>query len=488
MQNVEAGSFERLKAESPLLIAAAFAFVWLLTRAYIQSITFDEANTYLWFAAPLWPAHWSPSSNNHVLNTALIRLFTSIFGLSHFTVRIPALIGAAIYIALCLWLSRLLASTRLFRLALFVCLTYNPIVQDYLVAARGYSLALAFFTAAVAIVIRVCIKREASTRMVVIASVCAGLSFCSNFSFAFANAVAIVALICCCWHLPRLSRQHLIVGALFPGIAVTILICGYTLQHWPKDQLYYGAKSLRRVVLSVLEPSLYEPNPFLINPLIMSAVRLMRRLLPIAFLVLIVTQLVLALLRRAALPILLCAMLLATSTIHGLAFKLFGLLLPQDRTALFFVPLLTLLLAAVAAEPSQWRLAAGLHKATIVWFAAMAIYFIGCLRLSYFKEWKYDADTRAIYLVLNDLNRQQLIGKACLDSIYIPCVNFYSRMFGATLPQYPDFPRASNFPPQDRLVYVLPNRMYRRFIESQHLHVIYKGEISDAVVAVRATP
>ena len=483
MQKAEPGFSERFKRESPLLIAAAFAFVWVLARAYVQSITFDEANNYLLFAVGPLPAHWTPDAGNHVLNTALVRLFTSIFGVSPFTVRIPALIGAVTYIALCLLLSRLLASTRLFRLALFICLTYNPMVQDYLVAARGYSLALAFFTAVVAIVIQVCIKREASTRTLGVASVCAGLSFCSNFSFAFANAVAILALICCCWGLPKLSRKHLIVSALFPGIAVTVLICGYTLQHWPPGQLYYGARSVKQLVKSVLGASFYEPNPFLINPLVMSAFMLMRWLLPIVFFVLIVTQFILAVLSRAAIPILLCAILLATITIHLLAFKLFGLLLPLNRTALFFVPLLTLFLGALAEAPIRRRGAAELRMATVVWFAAAGIYFIGCLRLFYFQEWRFDADTRAIYLVLNDLNRRQPIGNACVYDWFAPSIDFYSISSGGTLPQ---FDRSNSILP-GRSVYVLPRAAYR-FIEKEHLHIIYKGEISGAVVAVRATP
>ena len=484
MQNDGHALFERLKQESPLVIAAVFAFVWLLARASVQSITIDEAYSYLLFAAPQGVGHWFPLSGNHVLNTALVRLFTSVFGLSPFTARIPALIGAAIYIALCVWLSRLLVSTRLFRLALFICLTYNPLVQDYLVASRGYSLALAFFTAVVTIVIRVCTKGETSTRTVELASVCAGLSFCSNFSFAFANAVAILSLICCCWRVPRLSRKHLIAGALLPGIAVTVLISGYTLQHWPQGQLYHGATSLIHMGLSVLEPSLYEPNPLLINPLVMRAFWLIRWLLPIVFLLLIVTQFVLAVLCRAALPILLFAMLLATITIHWLAFRLFGLLLPKERTALFFAPLFMLLLAALAVTPTRRRGAVELRTATVVWFAVAGIYFIGCLRLSFFNQWKYDADNQALYLALNDLNRRQPIGNAYVDWMYAPCLNFYTMSYGGTLPHF----EGSISPPPDSSVYVLWEPEHRPFIDSQHLHVIYKGEISGVVVAIRTTP
>jgi hypothetical protein len=238
------------------------------------------------------------------------------------------------------------------------------------------------------------------------------------------------------------------------------------------------------MVKSVLKPSLYEPNRFLINPLVMSAFRLMRRLLPIVFLVLIVTQFILAALCRAALPILLCAILLATITIHWLAFKLFGLLLPQDRTALFFIPLLTLFLGALADAPIRPRGAAELRMATVVWFAVAGIYFIGCLRLFYFREWKFDADTRAIYLVLNDLNRRQPIDNACVFWMYPACLNFYNISSGGTLPHF----EKSSSPLARRSVYVLPGRSMESVIEREHLHVIYKGEISGAVVAVRATP
>lgn len=450
-----------LKRDSPLLIAAAFAMLWVIARACVQSITFDEAFSYLTFAAPAWPAQWTPSSSNHVLHTALVRLVTSVFGLSHLTVRIPALLGAAIYIGVCLRLSRLLAPGPLFQLSLFICLTCNPFVQDYLVASRGYSLALAFFTAVLAIVIRVCLKREATLRTIAIASICAGLSFCANFSFAFADAVAILALIWCCW-----PRKRLLAAALLPGIVVTLCICGETLLHWQKGHLYYGAASVSQMLTEFIRSCLVTPNPHL------SVFKQIGQALPILFSILLAVQLVLAALRKAVLPPLLFAVFLATFAIHWLAFRLFGLPLPLDRTGLFFVPLLLVLLAATVPRRSA---------ATVAWFVFAAIYFAGCLRLSWFKEWRYDADTRAIYFVLNNLARRQPINNAYVDWKYTACVNFYSQSFGGALPHFEDL----HVPPLDRPVYVLYKPEQRSFIESQHLHVIYKGAISEAVVATR---
>src|SRR5712691_13315414 len=78
-----------LKRHLALLGAACFAMVWAIARAGLQSVTLDEAASYLTFAAPDWPAYWYASSGNHVLNTILERIFSTAFGLSHLTLRAP---------------------------------------------------------------------------------------------------------------------------------------------------------------------------------------------------------------------------------------------------------------------------------------------------------------------------------------------------------------------------------------------------------------
>jgi hypothetical protein len=63
---------------------AIFALLWAIARACVQSITIDEADTYLVWVARHDPSHWQGASNNHILNSLLMRLFTSVFGVSHF--------------------------------------------------------------------------------------------------------------------------------------------------------------------------------------------------------------------------------------------------------------------------------------------------------------------------------------------------------------------------------------------------------------------
>jgi len=112
-----------------------FAFAWAIVRASVQAATGDEAGTYVFFVARHDPYQWFPAANNHVLNSLLMRGFVSVFGLSHLTVRAPALIGALLYIAAAFGLSKLVSFRWSVRLPLFVCLVYNPFIFDFLVAA-----------------------------------------------------------------------------------------------------------------------------------------------------------------------------------------------------------------------------------------------------------------------------------------------------------------------------------------------------------------
>src|SRR5260370_34536046 len=99
---------------------------------------------YLVWVARHDPSHWQGASNNHILNSLLMRLFTSVFGVSHLSVRAPALLGAALYIGAAYLLCRKLTPDLRVQWPVFVCLVYNPFVFDHLVAARGYALALGF--------------------------------------------------------------------------------------------------------------------------------------------------------------------------------------------------------------------------------------------------------------------------------------------------------------------------------------------------------
>ena len=172
---------------------AVFAMAWAITRAAVQSITIDEANTYLFFVSRhlyLWYA-----ANNHILNSTLMYAFTRVLGLSQFTARLPALIGAAFYITAVYRLCRLLGTSLLVQITVFVCMVFNPFIFDYLVAARGYSLALGFLMWAMVYFAESQKQDSFLVTACAVSSACAGMSVNANFSFAFVNLAAMLAIL-----------------------------------------------------------------------------------------------------------------------------------------------------------------------------------------------------------------------------------------------------------------------------------------------------
>ncbi len=466
-----------------MALTALFAMLWVIARACIQAITIDEAASYLSFVGQSQPFQWYPSEANHILNSALMRLFTSVFGLSHVTVRAPAMIGAAVYIGAAWYICELITDRVAIQWPLFVCLVYNPFVFDYLVAARGYGLASAFLLCAIAIPAGLRLRGATPAAACAACSTFVALSFASNFSFAFADLAILIVVWLWIGEGERFSPRVL-AAAILPGSLVTVLLTLDAVLHFPPGRLFDGATSLHQTLRSITQASLYELNPELANPLVYA---ILSRVQPFLFPLLgaaVLAQALMLFLHREKLKDsgtkwllklvgVLTGAVVVTLIAHWLAFKIFHLLLPWNRTALFFVPLSTLAIGALAAIPNR-------ILTPILYL--FAIYFLFCLRLTYFKEWKYDADVKNVYAVVAYYNHAYCVEDVPSSWYYVSSLNFYRKLSGhETLAPF-ESPDAL---PPDRPAYVLNAAFDHGFLESQHLAVVYRGQQSDAVVAVR---
>jgi hypothetical protein len=180
-------------------------------------------------------------------------------------------------------------------------------------------------------------------------------------------------------------------------------------------------------------------------------------------------------------PVLLAT--IATSLLaHWLAFRLFHVLLPKDRTALFFVPLCMLPIGIAAAFPIHPPAAKHARRALTIMLFAVSFYFLGCLRLSYFKEWQWDADVQKVYGVLAYYNRTYGIRDYVSDWKYGSALNFYRVLSGReTIAEI----RSPLRIPVDAGVYALDWGAEEDFIKQQGLRVVYRGDTTDVVVAIR---
>ena len=494
-----------LREHLALVIAATLAMCVLVARACLQSITLDEASSFLGFANTSWAAHWYPANDNHVLNSILMRLLTAVFGVNELVIRTPALIGGAIYIGAALWLCVLLSDRKLLQFALFLCLVYNPMVMDYLVAARGYGLAVGFLLAAIAVIGSAILapneQSEADLRKKCAWVSCLlALSFAGNFSFAIADGMTFLLFVV--WVIGQVrSGAHtraLLAWCVLPGIAVAFVLCGWTLGNWRKGELYFGASSLGEMWTDVARASFDDINANMAHPLLERWGNKIGRVLPFA--ATLVTLLLLGIASierrrsRSAGPDrsvrfiqLLAGVVAITLLLHWLAFHLINLPLPKGRTALFFVPLSTLIFGAALAIRFRTTNQVALRWLGMVTLILMALYFVGCLRLGYFRAWKFDIDTKHLYWMLTDLNRRCGIDSFGVDWRYSVPYSFYNESYhNRPLREHEEYVTAD--PPDDKGAYALYLPTSEAFIKSHGLHVIYHNDETGSAVAIRGCP
>jgi hypothetical protein len=180
---------------------AALIFLAVVFRAWRQSITYDEAITWRMFiVTPFSSILNTYDANHHILHTWLVRLVTSITGVSEFTLRLPALAGAALYLFTLTRLSARLFGQTWLAPASVVLMGAPPLVMDFLVAARGYGLALALFFFAFERVLAL-LSGDSSRKTIYTAGAALGLSIAANFVFVIPAAL-LAALFLSLWTPP----------------------------------------------------------------------------------------------------------------------------------------------------------------------------------------------------------------------------------------------------------------------------------------------
>ena len=418
-----------------------------ILRAHFQSITNDEAATYNRYVSQGWNVllftFWA---NNHTLHSILMKITTTIFGVSHLSVRMPALIGGAIYLVSVEYLCRALFRDRLAYVLTFSALTTSPFVLDYLVAARGYGLALGFFMIAVLRCALVLLDnedaggRDISNWTCCQLSLLCALSVASNLSFAFVN----VALLCVFlllylsrglfyvdgkleWRVPFTEASQRLFSLTIPG-GLMFMAASPNIIHFTRTALYFGKESWRDVYRSLIY-ALFDDLPAKSTGMFWSelfhwiagALPLLLGMFIVVGGLLVATKMRRAMIERSQLDghskfwLFLFAVLLATIALHSVARLIRGTLLPEERTGLFFVPL-GILLTAISIHNLGHAFGQQMLKSA-GWFCFPLL--IGCFlysfHVSYFRVWKHDAGSKDVFLVLNSLER---------DSVHVPALAY----------------------------------------------------------------
>lgn len=446
-------------------------------RAFTQCITIDEAFSYFSFiSAPLGDMLKRYDANNHVLNTLLAKATTRFFGASEFSLRIPSLLGGALFLYASQRLILLTISRGWFAFLTYCAVSLNPIVLDYLSAARGYSLALGFQYCALWLLI---LDQKKRWRDLLIGC-CLGLSVASNLTFAIPNA-----LIVCVWFVLnvqniryslhkclRITGVFAVVGALFLALP---------LRHAQSSSFYIGNATLSASVSDILSRSFGFPNFGLQYSVSAFLIR-------VAPAILVASMLVAAGALIARGPQLLIPLTFLLSMAALIALHAFiGLPYPYERTGLYLIPFATITLAVSAqiwSEIVKPRIARPVWAVVVCLFlAAMAFQYVLELKVNRYEEWTFDAGTKRILLKLKEVHQPgSQPDRLGVSWVLDQSVNWYREVYG-----WDWFQQVSRADPHSNSFdsyYLTINDL--NVVRQKGLNVVYTDPVSGAVLALPA--
>ncbi|HEX5323916.1 MAG TPA: hypothetical protein VFW40_09030 [Capsulimonadaceae bacterium] len=392
-------------------------------RAATQSITVDEATTYLNYVrehlANVW-ANYDP--NNHVLYSILAQLSVRALHISEFSLRLPSVLAGFFFV---LGMHRVLAvavPSAAIRWITLLGVGLAPLMLDFSVAARGYGLGLALLTWAIYFSMR---GRDFT------AGVLAGLSIAATFNLAYPA----LGLIACPVALGRgriamRFRRSLAVAAAAGG--VSLAICFPLFRQIHIAQLYAGEPEIRAALYNLVfltiravpgHPGLFGTG---------TGTRVLQYFLLPAILLFTIAVSIREFRREPRLRrVLLSPLTLLVSLAGIIAGHVFlGLNYPVDRLGLYLFLLLALSWAIAAARVANPRILA-LNAALAVILSAQ---FLTQFHTRFFALWTFDSAINLVARRLANETRDKPAGSISVSATWFhtPALEFYRHVYRMT--------------------------------------------------------
>jgi hypothetical protein len=419
-----------------VVAAAGLLFLALaVLKAYYSPFTHDESLSYNLYAGYSVPDIISyvrtyGLTNNHVLNTLLLKLCGAVFGSSTLGLRLPNLLAFAAYLYIGYRLLKRLQSPWLL-LGGFLLLAGNLFMNDFFALARGYGLANALLLAAVWQLLLV--MEKPTVRKHIAVMVFSGLAVLANFTLLHV-ALTVVAV-----HTFIMYRQQRPVNfkaflktsryALFflPVMGALLYEPFRTIIKW--NTTFGGYDTFwNSAVKGLLIGTIYTPE----NIGWLTAAEIIT-----AVVVAAITVIILMGIRKKVktdAPVYL-ALLFVPALLFILQHLLLGSAYPVNRTVQYMIPIFILALAAaIPLLPRMRNIPAyGIAVAGI----CSGIYFAGHYSELVYSEWQYDASDKVVMDDLNTLREGKPV-KLAINWMLEPGLNFERNRRQATWLVPPD--------------------------------------------------
>ncbi len=479
------------KAAKALLFAV---FALSVYRAITQSIVCDEGVTFeLYIAGPLRAMFEHFDANHHFLNTVLMRMSTGLFGVSELSMRLPALGGAALYLTAVYRITGMSFGDGWLSLLAAAGMTLNPLVMDFMVAARGYGLALGLWMWALALLLGALPSPESKPKGatprgdLALAGGALALSVTANLVFALpALALGAMGLYVLLHEKPvpqdspkkRVKPKTDGTGPPWAWLIVPIItvalsfLASAPLENMHAADFYAGAETIGSSLQSLATSSLQHSGPLRSQKWMdvwSQAVAFV--FAPLIFLAGLVRGIVRrdrVLLFSAGPSVFSALALVAMHLLRGTPY-------PADRTGIYFLPLVIFVLLALAQLP---RLAIP----AIALGSILVVNFLTEINTRKFYVWEYDADTRTMaeYIAQHRPQRSESQPVRVGGSwVFEPAMFFYGSKNNWTWMELRRTPQ-----PEAGCDFCLLLKQDRGYVEKLGLKEVYRGPVSDSSLAV----
>lgn len=327
-----------LSIQKQSLIFSFISVLWLIylvIRAYYVPITFDESATFFHFVhrGDMWFFDSLPDANNHLINSFLTYISYHLFGASKLALRLPNLLSAILFLYFLFRTSLFIKNISL-RWIFILSLMFSHYFIEFFAVSRGYGLSMAFLFGVLYHLMRFSVNR--STRHILYISLFLVLAEFSNLSI-LVLSITIVGYQIIMLLFADISKVKSKLYRLATIIILEILpllFAGYYMYYLQdKGSLYYGDSSgfWSLTIMSLI---------LLITgtKLIVFSVSVV--ILTVFVIIATVTILIKSKFQKLFQPSLVFSLLLF-STIIGLLIlaNLFGINNPEDRVAMYLIPL-----------------------------------------------------------------------------------------------------------------------------------------------------
>lgn len=378
---------------------AALLLAYIGIRAQSVSFSWDEAFTFMHHVRKdklVILEHDSASANHHALNVWGMWLFMKLFGPHDFAMRIPNLIGGAIYFYAAVRLA-LRAPNAVLALSASVLLCAHPYLLDFFSLARGYGISNGLLLLSLWQLHRFATEGHEprfAVRGVLSASVAVlAHTIILNYLLGLIAVLAAVLLLDA-----KRAGKRLLTSALLRIMLIVVVVLVFVVWNaigmYQGEALFHGSEGPWKGMLGTLAVMLAYNQHLPMEPLQAMGVFLG------ALAVACISAFAIARKTSVAQPLMIGLVVIAITFLAFLAQELLlGLHWPSSRTALFLVPLLGWLF--VCALFAWGRPPASIFGGGFA--LALALHLIHAANFGYAAEWRESGHVRGhVQIALDD--------------------------------------------------------------------------------------